>query len=106
NLESLSLDPNFSPSFTGNDFVHLEPLSNLRELSLSNMVLPYDDGLSHLKGLKLKTLTLFDCWIAAPDLEKLQADLPKTKIIRKFSLDENAKNWHMYAAKRKKPAKK
>ncbi len=103
NLEKLTISPNYSPSYIGPDFVHLSGLKNLQTLIVSEMALPYEDGLSHLKGLKLKRLELHDCRVSDGDLEKIKADLPGATIERIYSIDEKFKSWDRQMEKRAKP---
>jgi hypothetical protein len=102
NLEKLTISPNFSPYYVGADFVHLSGLKNLQTLVVSEMALDYEDGLSHLKKLKLKRLELRDCRVSDRDLEKIKADLPETMIERIYSIDEKFKNWDRQLERRKK----
>jgi hypothetical protein len=107
-LEKLAFGPQFSPRYTGADFVHLAALQNLRELSIEEMVLAYDGGLSHLKQLKsLTKLKLDRCGIAAADLSRLKADLPNVKIEWTPAPEQNIQLWNREIERRKaeKPAK-
>jgi hypothetical protein len=101
-LEKLTLSPNFYPYFVGADFVHLSALKNLNTLVVGEMPMTYDDGLDHLKKLKLKLVKLQDCRLSDSDLSKFEADHAETKIERTFSIDENFKRWDMELEKRKK----
>jgi hypothetical protein len=102
NLEKLTISPNYYPYFAGADFVHLSGLKNLKTLVVSEMALGYEDGLVHLKGLKLKRLELHDCRVSDGDLKKLKADLPDTMIERIYSIDEKFKGWDRELERRKK----
>jgi hypothetical protein len=102
-LEKLGFNPNFSPSYyTGADFVHLSGLTKLQELTIAQMIIPYEDGLSHLKPLhQLKKLKLDSCGITAEDLAKLKSDLPDTVIDFTPAPAEAVKKWDDALAKRK-----
>jgi hypothetical protein len=102
NLEKLTISPNCSPYYVGADFVHLNGLKKLHTLVVSEMALDYDDGLSHLKGLNLKSLKLQDCRVSDGDLARLKADLPNTMVERIYSLDEKFKGWDKQLEKRPK----
>jgi len=102
NLEKLTISANFYPYYVGADFVHLSGLKNLNTLIISEMALGYEDGLDHLKGLKLKRLELHDCRVSDGDLQRLRADLPDTTIERIYSIDEKFKGWDRELDRRKK----
>ena len=52
-IEEFALNPHFQPSrLTAEDIALLTPWKNLSKLSLNDMVLPYENGLSHLTALK------------------------------------------------------
>jgi hypothetical protein len=101
-LEKLTIAPQFHPYYVGADFVHLSRLPNFNTLVVSEMALTYDNGLDHLKGLKLKHVRLRDCRVSDADLQKLKAALPDAKIELVFSLDENFKRWDEALERRKK----
>lgn len=101
-LEKLKLAPANSPYYTGADFIHLSGLTNLQELWISQMVIGYDDGLSHLKPLrKLKKLSLIACGVTEEDLAKLKADHPDTIIEFTPAKPEIIKQWNESLAKKK-----
>jgi hypothetical protein len=102
NLEKLTINPGFYPYFVGADFVHLSGLKNLNTLIVYEMPLGYEDGLDHLKGLKLTRLEFHDCRISDADLAKLKSDLPDTTIDRTYSIDEKFKGWDQELERRKK----
>jgi hypothetical protein len=102
NLEKLTISANFYPYYVGADFVHLSGLKNLNTLIISEMALGYEDGLDHLKGLKLKRLELRDCRVSDGDLQRLRADLPDAAIERIYSIDEKFKGWDRELDQRKK----
>jgi hypothetical protein len=102
NVEKLTISPNFYPYYVGADFVHLSGLKNLKTLIVYEMPLSYEDGLAHLKGLKLRRLELHDCRVSDADLQKLKAALPDTQIERIYSIDEKFKGWDMELERRKK----
>ena len=89
-IKELAVDAAWVPTCTAGDFRHLSGLKNLHELTLENMVLPYDDGLAHLKGLNLKKLKLTECYVPDSDY---QAALPGTKIERIGFYDDEVKRW-------------
>jgi hypothetical protein len=82
-LEKFSLNPHFDPKrFSAEDIAMLAPLKNLSELLLNDMVLPYENGLSHLTALKgLKKVSLEWSIYKDEDLAKLKAALPGVEII-------------------------
>ena len=82
-LEKFSLNPHFDPQrFSAEDIAMLAPLKNLSELLLNDMVLPYENGLSHLTALKgLKKVSLEWSIYKDEDLAKLKAALPRVEII-------------------------
>jgi hypothetical protein len=104
-LEKLSIHAAFHPVFIGADFVHFSGLKKLETLQIKDMALTYDDGLDHLKGLKLKLLKLSQCRVSDTDLRKLRADHPGTKIEITSGPDEKFKGWDAELEKRKKQAK-
>lgn len=101
NLEKLTISPNFDPYYVGADFVYLSGLKNLKALIVSEMALPYEDGLEHLKGLNLQRLELHDCRVSDADLQRLKSDLPNTTIERIYSIDEKYQHWDAEVKKRK-----
>jgi hypothetical protein len=101
-LEKLVISPQFTPNYVGADFAALSQLKNLRTLIVSEMALPWEDGLDHLKGLSLERVELHDCRVSDADLAKLQAALPAATIVRDFSFDEKYKRWDMELERRKK----
>jgi hypothetical protein len=105
NLEKLSIHAAFHPVFIGADFVHLSGLQKLETLHIREMALTYDDGLDHLKGLKLKFLKLSGCRVSDTDLRKLRADHPDTKIEITSGPDDKFKGWDAELEKRKKQTK-
>ncbi|HWE04819.1 MAG TPA: hypothetical protein VG326_20605 [Tepidisphaeraceae bacterium] len=101
-LEKLQINPNFSPYYVGADFVHLSALSKLQELAIAQMIIPYDDGLSHLKSLRqLKKLKLELCGISPEDLAKIKSDLPDTVIDFTPAPADAVKKWNDALARRK-----
>jgi hypothetical protein len=105
NLEQLSIHAAFHPVFIAADFVHLSGLKKLETLQIKDMALTYDDGLDHLKGLKLKLLKLSQCRVSDTDLKKLRADHPDTKIEITSGPDDKFKGWDAELEKRKKQTK-
>ncbi len=83
-LEKLVISPQFTPNYVGADFAALSQLKNLRTVIVSEMALPWEDGLDHLKGLDLERIELHDCRVADADLAKLQAALPAATIVPRF----------------------
>ena len=81
-LEKFAMNPHFQPErFSAADIATLAPLKHLRELSLNDMVLPYEGGLEHLKKLTaLKKLSLEWSIYRDEDLAKLKAELPGVEI--------------------------
>lgn len=81
-LESFCLNPHFEPTrITAADIALLAPAKQLRELDLSDMVLPFEDGLAHLKALPaLKKVSLEWSYYTDEDLAKLRAALPGLEI--------------------------
>ena len=81
-LKLLLITPNWSPAYyTAHDFSAFTPMQKLNELEIHDMVLPWEDGLAHLKVLKeLKILKLYWCYIKPDDLEKLKKELPGVKL--------------------------
>lgn len=77
-LARMELTPNWDPQpYTAADLAAFATMTRLRELELHDMVLPWDDGLDHLKAIaSLTTLKLYWCFISAADLAKLKAGLP------------------------------
>ncbi len=101
-LEKLRINPNFYPYYVGADLVHLSNLKHLTDLTIGQMIIPYDDGLSHLKSLKqLKKLKLDNCGITIEDLAKLKSDLPDTAIDFIPASPESVKKWNDAVAKKK-----
>lgn len=81
-LESFALNPHFEPTrFSAADIAALSPLKNLRELALNDLVLPYENGLIHLKALTgLKKLSVEWSFYTDEDLARLRAALPGVEI--------------------------
>ncbi len=82
-LEKFAFNPHFQPArFVAQDIALLAPLANLNDLTLSDMVLPFENGLSHLTALKgLKKVSLEWSIYTDEDLAKLKAILPNLEII-------------------------
>ena len=93
-LKELTLDAGWVPSYTANDFVHLAALKNLQTLTLQTMVLPYEDGLAHLKGSNLKKLKIIECYVTDSDFAKLKEALPGVTIERVDSKDLAIEQWN------------
>ena len=91
NLERLELSPNWEPSaYTAQDFAALSGMQRLKELEIHDMVLPWENGLDHLKPIhSLKTLKLYWSYISDPDLAKTRAELPGVSIDLKFPAPED-----------------
>ena len=109
NLERLEITPNWDPHYyTAADFAALAPASKLGELEVHDMVLPWDDGLEHLKALKsLKTLDLYWCYVTDADMAKLKAALPNVKIdVRNPAGPDRLKQYNEALEKLQKEAKK
>lgn len=101
-LEKFSLNPHFDPErFSAADIATLAPLKNLRELALNDMVLPYEDGLAHLKALtSLKKVSLEWSIYKDEDLAKLKAELPGVEIIStNRAKEENLAIWNERVAR-------
>jgi hypothetical protein len=77
-LARLEITPNWDPQpYTAADLAAFAAMPRLRELELHDMVLPWDNGLDHLKAIaSLTTLKLYWCYISAADMAKLKAGLP------------------------------
>ena len=106
-LEKFALNPHFDPTrFSAEDIATLAPLKNLSELSLNDMVLPYENGLSHLTALKgLKKVSIEWSIYTDEDLAKLKAALPGVEIIStNRAKQENLATWNERVAKMKKDA--
>lgn len=100
-LQKLRFNPAFSPYYTGADLVALAGLKNLQELTIGQMIIPYDDGLAHLKTLRqLKKLKLDNCGVTETDLVKLKADLPETTVEFTAAPPEAVKKWNDAVAKK------
>lgn len=102
NLEKLSISPAFEPYYISSDFTALSGLKHFKTLVVSEMALPYEDGLDHLKNCPLERLELHDCRVSDSDLEKVKADHPGATVIRDYSFEEKYKRWDMLMEKRKK----
>jgi len=105
-LEKLVISPAFEPYYVGSDFACLSGLKNLKTIIVSEMALPYEDGLDHLKALNLQRLELHDCRVSDDDLAKVKSDHPNATIVRDYSFDEKYKRWDQMMEKRKKTASK
>ena len=108
-LESISLNPHFDPTrFTPADIAALAPLKNLRELSLNDMVLPYENGLEHVTKLAgLKKLSVEYSVYKDEDLAKLRAAMPALEIKSgSRAKEENRAAWDERVAKMNKAAGK
>ena len=106
-LEKFSLNPHFEPKrFSADDIATLAPLKNLSVLSLNDMVLPYENGLSHLTELKgLKKVSLEWSIYTDEDLAKLKAALPGVEIIStNRAKEEELAKWNERVAAMKKEA--
>jgi hypothetical protein len=77
-LARLEITPNWDPQpYTAADFSAFATMTRLHELELHDMVLPWDNGLDHLKAItSLTTLKLYWCYLSAADLAQLKAGLP------------------------------
>ena len=77
-LARLEITPNWDPQpYTAADLATFAAMRRLCELELHDMVLPWDDGLDHLKSIaSLTTLKLYWCYVSAADMAKLKAGLP------------------------------
>ncbi len=101
-IEEFALNPHFQPDrFSAADIALLAPLKNLRELSLNDMVLPYEDGLAHLKALTgLEKLHLEWSIYTDADLAKLRAELPSVEIkAGNRAKEENLTHWNERVAR-------
>jgi hypothetical protein len=81
-LARLEITPNWDPLYyTAADFAAFSSMKRLRELELHDMVLPWEDGLDHLKPIaSLATLKLYWCYLSAADAAKLKAALPAVAV--------------------------
>jgi hypothetical protein len=81
-LARLEITPNWDPQpYTAADLAAFATMTRLRELELHDMVLPWDDGLDHLKAISsLTTLKLYWCYLSADDAAKLKAGLPRVTL--------------------------
>ena len=81
-LESFCLNPHWEPKRVDPaDIALLAPAKQLRELDLGDMVLPFENGLTHLKGFAaLKKVSLEWSYYTDEDLAKLRAALPGLEI--------------------------
>jgi len=93
-IKELVFDAGWVPTCTASDFEHLSGLKNLEELTLQKMVLPFEDGLAHLKVLKLKKLRLDECYVTDADFVKLKDALPGTAIVRIDARDKALKDYN------------
>ncbi len=101
NLERLEITPNWDPApYTAADFAAFAPMQKLRELEIHDMVLPLENGLSHLKALKsLKTLKLYWSYITEADLAKLRAQMPTVDVdVRNPAGEDRLKQFNERAA--------
>jgi hypothetical protein len=108
-IEKFSLNPHFDPKrFSAEDIAMLAPLKNLSELLLNDMVLPYENGLSHLTALKgLKKVSLEWSIYKDEDLAKLKAALPGVEIIStNRAKEEELAKWNERVEALKKEATK
>jgi len=106
-LEKFALNPHFDPKrFSAEDIALLAPLKNLSELSLNDMVLPYENGLSHLTALKgLKKVSVEWSIYKDEDLAKLKAALPGVEIkSTNRAKEEELAKWNERVAAMKKEA--
>lgn len=106
-LEKFVLNPHFDPKrFSADDIATLAPMKNLSDLSLNDMVLPYENGLSHPTELKgLKKVSLEWSIYTDEDLDKLKAALPGVEIISTNPAKEGElAKWNERAAAMKKEA--
>jgi len=75
------LDLREATNITDAGLVHLAGLKGLKRLMIGETCLTYEKGLIHLKALKqLEKLDLMRTSISEPDLARLKADLPTTKV--------------------------
>lgn len=84
-LESITLGPNWQPMVTDKSVVALATCPKLREFSISETWLTWESGLQQLAQRKetLTKLDLGDSIVDPADLKRLEAALPKTKIVTK-----------------------
>ena len=77
-LERLEITPNWDPqAYTAADFAAFGRMTSLREIEIHDMVLPYDDGLSHLAAISsLTKVKLYWCYVGAADQGKFTATRP------------------------------
>ncbi len=105
NLEVLGITPNFDPhAYMAADFSALSGLNNLRELAINDMVLPYENGLEHLKAFKgLKELKIQWCSVKEDDLAKLKSEMPGLKVsVEHPAAEERVKQYEAAVEKMKK----
>lgn len=100
NLHELEFDNSFRGTLTGVGLAKIGAMKGLEKLMLGEFVTTYDSGLKNLAELKgLKTLTLAKVGLPEPDLARLQADLPETKITLTPPTEQDLASWQRNTAK-------
>ncbi|QDU92393.1 leucine-rich repeat domain-containing protein [Lignipirellula cremea] len=101
-IESLFLWPSGTYGLTNAALPALGSIPRLNDLTITDSVLDFDGGLSHLIQAKsLTKLTLRDVAITEEDLAKLKAALPDLAIEHTPMSEELRKKWDLAAEKRK-----
>lgn len=100
-IESLYLWPSGTYELTNAALPALGTIPNLNDLTITDSVLDFENGLSHLTQAKLLAkLTLREVAITDEDMAKLRVALPNVEIELVPMSDEIRKRWDLVAEKR------
>jgi len=106
-IEELSLNASNAYGLTDAALPAIASIPGLKNLTITDTVLSFDGGLSHLKEHpKLVSLTLKNVALPDADLAQLKAAMPGVKIAFEPMPDGIRKHWDFTAAKRAKAAAK
>lgn len=81
-LESVRVAPTWSPKITDKTIEHLSYCPNLKEISLNEGYVTWENGLRHLTKLKgtFQALRLENSVVAPEDLERFRREMPEVKV--------------------------